>query len=56
MLCKDCKHLKSKMVGLVSSVYWCGLIGNGWTGTSIGVFPWKKKPHPKCPLSIKENK
>lgn len=54
-LCHDCKHLKGRNVGFVSSVYWCGLVGNGRAGTSIGILPWLKRPHPKCPLR-KESK
>lgn len=54
ILCSECKHMKSKMVGYVSSVHWCGAVGNGHKHTSIGVEPWRQKPHPKCPL--KESK
>lgn len=56
MLCKNCKYLKSKNVGIVSTVYWCGKVGDFYKNTSIGVYPWKNKPHPKCPLKnqIKE--
>lgn len=53
-LCKNCKHLKSKLSGAMSETYWCGLVGDGYQGTSIGIYPWLNKPHPKCPL--KEDK
>lgn len=49
-LCKDCEYMKSRLSGIVSTSCWCGLVGNGYNGTSIGVFPWLNKPHPKCPL------
>ena len=53
-LCKNCHHLKSKKSGAISETYWCGLVGNGYQGTSIGIYPWISKPHPECPL--KEDK
>lgn len=54
MLCKDCKYLKSKSVGIASTVYWCGKVGDFYKKTSIGVYPWKNKPHPKCPIKKQE--
>ena len=50
MLCKDCPHLKSRQArpNAITTIYWCGL------NTSIGCYPWKEKPHPKCPLKKKE--
>lgn len=41
-LCKDCEYMKSRQSGIISTSYWCGLVGNGYNGTSIGVFPWLK--------------
>jgi len=55
-LCYDCQDLKSRMVGEVSTVYWCGLVGDGRKGTSIGINPWIRKQHPKCPLRKKRQK
>mgnify|MGYP000956191735 CR=1 FL=1 len=52
-LCHNCNYLKSRNVGFVSTVFWCGLVGDGYSGTSIGVQPWIKRPHPKCPLQNK---
>src|SRR5690606_18305495 len=53
MLCSECKHLKTKKVGYVSSRSYCGLVGDkGKNG--IGVHPWLNKPHPKCPLKNKQ--
>ena len=49
-LCKDCPHLKSRQAGIITTIYWCGLVGDGRKGTSIGCHPWIEKPHPKCPL------
>lgn len=49
-LCKDCKHLKSRQAGIITTIYWCGLAGDGRKGTSIGCHPWIYKPHPKCPI------
>ena len=45
-ICRDCIHMKSKRVGDVTWVHWCGL----GKGKSIGIYPWKNKAHPKCPL------
>jgi hypothetical protein len=51
MLCKDCKYLKSKQVGHVSSRSWCNISkGNALKGTKMGIHPWSDKEHPKCPL------
>ena len=49
-LCKDCPHLKSRQAGIITTIYWCGLVGDGRKGASIGCRPWIEKPHPKCPL------
>ena len=49
-ICKDCPHLKSRQAGIITTIYWCGLVGDGRKGTSIGCHPWIEKPHPKCPL------
>lgn len=49
MLCRDCRYCKSRMVGLVSSRYWCSLTGPD--GKAMGLYPWLAKPHPKCPLN-----
>lgn len=51
-LCKDCPNLKSRQSkpNAITTIYWCGLVGNGRNGTSIGCYPWIDKPHPKCPL------
>ena len=56
MLCKDCKYLRGKSVGIASTVYWCGKVGDFYKKTSIGVYPWKNKPHPKCPIKNQEQK
>jgi hypothetical protein len=55
-LCKDCPHLKSRQArpNAITTIYWCGLVGDGRKGTSIGCYPWLNKPHPKCPLKRKE--
>ena len=56
MLCKDCKYLKSKPVGRMSSRSWCDISkGSSVKGTKLGAFPWATKEHPKCPLKRKEN-
>ena len=49
-LCRDCPNCKSAKTGAISERYWCGLTGDGWNGKALGVYPWKNKPHPKCPL------
>lgn len=49
-LCRDCPNCKSAKTGAVSNRYWCGLTGDGYNGKAIGVYPWKNKPHPKCPM------
>ena len=56
-LCKDCTHLKARQAGYITTIFWCGLVGDGRRGTSIGCHPWIEKPHPKCPLRnmIKED-
>ena len=48
-LCQDCPNCKSAKTGAVSNRYWCGLTGDGYNGKAMGVYPWKNKPHPKCP-------
>lgn len=48
-LCRDCPNCKSAKTGAVSNRYWCGLTGDGYNGKAMGVYPWKNKPHPKCP-------
>lgn len=53
-MCRDCEYMKYRKSGIISTSYWCGLVGNGYNGTSIGVFPWLGKPHPKCPLKEAE--
>ena len=53
-LCRDCPHCKHAKSGLISERYWCGLTGDGWNGKALGVYPWKNKPHPKCPLKEDE--
>ena len=53
-LCVNCIHCKSRMVGIVSSVYWCEISKTGADGKKLGVYPWYDKPHPKCPLNQKE--
>lgn len=54
MLCTDCSHLKGKRVGIVSSVYWCAVSPKDKSGKQLGIKPWMKKPHPKCPLKIQK--
>ena len=49
-LCRDCPNCKSAKTGAVSNRYWCGLTGDGYNGKAMGVYPWKNKPHPKCPM------
>ena len=51
-LCKNCPHLRSRQTRpkAITTIYWCGLVGDGRKGTSIGCYPWMNKPHPKCPL------
>lgn len=49
-LCRDCPNCKHAKTGLISERYWCGLTGDGYNGKAMGVYPWKNKPHPKCPL------
>lgn len=53
-LCGDCPHCKTVLVGYVSSRSWCKLTGDGWNNKALGVYPWLKKPHPKCPLKNKK--
>lgn len=53
MLCRDCKHLKSKRVGYVSRVFYCGIVGDRQNG--IGIDPGYMKVHPRCPLKNKSN-
>jgi len=51
MLCKDCPHCRTKIVGFVSTRSFCMLSkGSEAAGTKLGVIPWASKPHPKCPL------
>lgn len=54
LLCRDCHYLKCTNTGAISERYWCGLTGDGWNGKALGVYPWRSKPHPKCPLKEKE--
>ena len=49
--CADCPHMKSRSIGYVSTLFWCGLVGNGWHGTSLGIRPWYNRRHPKCHLT-----
>lgn len=43
--------MRNKMVGYVSSVSWCNISErNKKTGKKLGVYPWLRNPHPKCPL------
>ena len=46
MLCRDCKHLKTKKVGYVSHKEHCGVI------PKLGVLGHLNTVHPKCPLRI----
>ena len=56
-LCADCKHLKSKRVGEITWVYWCGISPRDKrTGEKLGVRPWLRKPHRKCPMREEEPK
>ena len=50
ILCRDCKHCKSRPTGIVS----CNFICDCMPKRKQGVQPWKDKVHPRCPL--KENK
>lgn len=55
MLCCDCPHLVTRRVGYVSTRSFCRISqGSQLKGTKLGVQPWLKKPHPKCPLRKKE--
>jgi hypothetical protein len=27
-LCKDCPHLKSRQAGYITTIFWCGLVGD----------------------------
>lgn len=58
MLCKNCKHCKTKSVGQCGSSRSYCLISKGSIikGTKLGVQIWKNTEHPKCPLRIKENR
>ena len=57
MLCANCKYVKSKSVGFISSIYWCGLSqGSTLKRTKLGVQPWRRSEHPKCPLKNKRKK
>ena len=49
-LCRDCPHCKGTRMSYISFRYWCGLTGDGYNGKALGVYPWKNKTHPKCPL------
>ena len=55
-LCSDCPHLKNAKTGFIGCRYWCGLTGDGRNGKALGVYPWKQKPHPKCPLKGEEGR
>ena len=50
-LCRDCKHLKYKQVGYITTVYWCGISKKKKNGLKLGVHPWLDKSHPKCPIA-----
>lgn len=47
--CGDCSYLKSKPVGYVSRVWFCGKK----KGVGINPIFMNTKPHPKCPLKSK---
>lgn len=49
-LCRDCPHCEGIKTGYISFRYWCGLTGDGYNRKAMGIYPWKNKPHPKCPL------
>lgn len=53
IICSKCEHLKSKLMGDVETVYWCGISKTKPNGLKLGVYPWYAKPHPKCPLKEK---
>ena len=55
MLCKNCKHCKTKSVGQCGSSRSYCLISKGSIikGTKLGVQIWKNTEHPKCPLKNK---
>lgn len=50
MLCKNCSHCKSARTGYLTERYWCSLTGDGYNGNALGIYPWKRTQHPKCPL------
>ena len=57
MLCKDCKYLKGYNRGWISTKFFCGKAkDDGYNGTGLGVHPWFKSPHPKCPLNMEKEK
>lgn len=53
MLCKNCSHCKSARTGYLTERYWCSLTGDGYNGNALGIYPWKRTQHPKCPLRKK---
>ena len=48
MLCRDCKHCKTKSVGYVSSRNWCEVLPK----KDRGIHPHLNTVNPKCPLKI----
>lgn len=56
-LCKNCIHCKSIPVGYVSFVHYCNISKTDkLTGKKLGIHPWCKTPHPKCPIKRKGEK
>ena len=48
MLCRDCKHCKTKPVGYVASRSWCEVLPK----KDRGIHPHLNTVNPKCPLKI----
>lgn len=48
MLCRDCKHCKTKPVGHVSLRSWCEALPK----KDRGIHPHLNTVNPKCPLKI----
>lgn len=48
MLCRDCKHCKTKPVGYVASRSWCEALPK----KDRGIHPHLNTVNPKCPLKI----
>lgn len=48
LICKNCQHLRRERIGEMSRSYYCGISPN--RDKPIGIYVWKEKPHPKCPL------